>query len=117
VEDNALNREIAEEILGENGFQVKNAENGAVAVDMVRRSRPGDMDVILMDIQMPVMDGYEATKTIRSLSNQKLANIPIIAMTANAFDQDRQKAEECGMDGYVAKPIEVEKLLEELGKI
>lgn len=114
VEDNILNQEIAVEILENHGFLVEVAKNGAQAVDMVSQSKAGDIDTILMDIQMPVMDGYEATKAIRSLSNQALANIPIIAMTANVFEEDRKKARDVGMDGYLAKPIDIPVLLETL---
>jgi CheY-like chemotaxis protein len=114
VEDNTLNQEIAVEILEHHGFLVEVAQNGAQAVDMVSQSKVGDIDTILMDIQMPVMDGYEATKAIRSLSNQALANIPIIAMTANVFEEDRKKARDVGMDGYLAKPIDIPVLLETL---
>jgi signal transduction histidine kinase/ActR/RegA family two-component response regulator len=117
VEDNELNREIATEILQENGFVVKSAENGEIALEMVRTSKPGDFHVILMDIQMPVMDGYTACREIRKLTDEKLSQIPIIALTANAFSEDEKKAKEAGMDGYVAKPIDVNKLLKELENI
>ncbi len=111
VEDNALNREIAEEILTEAGFLVECAENGQIACDMVRHSAPGHYDLILMDIQMPVMDGYEATRTIRAMEDPFLANLPIIAMTANAFEEDRKKALETGMNGHLAKPVDIEKMM------
>ena len=117
VEDNAINREIAEMILEESGFVLSTAENGQEAVNMVQASKPGDFDAILMDIQMPVMNGYEATRAIRALSDSVLANIPIIAMTANAFAEDVKAAEDAGMDGHIAKPIDVEKMLETLAKI
>ncbi|MCH5253118.1 MAG: response regulator, partial [Lachnospiraceae bacterium] len=90
VEDNELNREIAEEILVESGFVIETAEDGTIAVDMVKESEPGYYDLILMDVQMPIMNGYDATRAIRALENQDLANIPIIAMTANAFDEDKK---------------------------
>ena len=112
VEDNELNREIAEEILKESGFLVEKAEDGSVAVDMVKKSTPGYYDLILMDIQMPIMNGYEATKVIRKLDNPALANIPIIAMTANAFAEDQKEALQCGMNAHVAKPIDLPKLME-----
>lgn len=112
VEDNVLNREIAVTILKEEGMYVDEAENGEIAVNMLRDSEPGYYDVVLMDIQMPVMDGYKATKVIREFSDAKLAKIPIVAMTANAFDEDRKKALEVGMDDYISKPISIAKLLE-----
>ena len=116
VEDNELNREIAVEILKEYGFQVDTAENGAEAVEKVKNSTPGNYDLVLMDVQMPVMNGYEATKEIRALDNPALAGITILAMTANAFDEDRKKALECGMDGFLSKPIVIEELISTLQK-
>lgn len=111
VDDNELNREIAQDVLEEEGCDVvATAENGEIAVAKVASSLPGDFDVVLMDIQMPVMDGYEATRRIRALENEALANIPIIAMTANAFEEDRQNALESGMNDHVAKPIDIPKL-------
>ena len=111
VEDNELNREIAEEILKQYGFLVDIAENGAVAVEKVKNSAPGTYDLVLMDIQMPVMNGYEATEQIRALEDPALAKIRILAMTANAFDEDRKKALKCGMDGFMSKPIVMEELI------
>ena len=116
VEDNELNSEIAVEILNEYGFLVDTAENGAEAVEKVKNSKPGNYDLVLMDVQMPVMNGYEATKQIRALDDPALAGITILAMTANAFDEDRKKALECGMDGFLSKPIVIEKLLAALQK-
>lgn len=110
VEDNELNREIAEAILEGYGFVVNKAENGAVAVEMVKSAPEETYDCILMDVQMPVMNGYEATKCIRALDNPELKNIPILAMTANAFEEDRRSALECGMNGFVSKPIEIDEL-------
>ncbi len=111
VEDNELNREIAEELLSEHGFIVESAEDGTVAVEKVKASE-GKYDLILMDVQMPIMNGYEATKRIRALDDERLNSIPIVAMTANAFDEDRKKAADCGMNAHVAKPIDLERLLE-----
>ncbi|MBP9996870.1 MAG: response regulator [Lachnospiraceae bacterium] len=107
VEDNEMNREIAMEILSENGFVVDSAEDGTVAVDIMRRANPGDYDIILMDVQMPVMDGYIATQTIRKLAKEGVNNIPIIAMTANAFEEDRKRALEVGMNDHIAKPVDI----------
>ena len=114
VEDNELNQEIAVEILKEAGFVMETAENGLAAVKRMKLAAPGEYDLILMDIQMPVMDGYEATRQIRALEDPQISQIPIIAMTANAFDEDKQKTQEAGMDGYVAKPIDIPKMLETL---
>ena len=111
VEDNELNSEIAAEILNEYGFLVDTAENGAEAVEKVKNSKPGNYDLVLMDVQMPVMNGYEATRQIRALNDPALAGITILAMTANAFDDDRKKALECGMDGFLTKPIIIEELI------
>ena len=116
VEDNELNSEIAVEILNEYGFLVDTAENGAEAVEKVKNSKPGNYDLVLMDVQMPVMNGYEATKQIRALADPGLAGITILAMTANAFDEDKKKALECGMDGFLSKPIVIEELISILQK-
>ena len=117
VEDNELNREIAQEILREYGFRVDTAENGAVAVEKVCTAAPGSYDLVLMDVQMPVMDGYTATRQIRALGDPALAKIPILAMTANAFDEDRRNALESGMTGFLSKPIVIGDLVQELRKI
>ena len=117
VEDNELNREIAQEILQEYGFRVDPAENGAVAVEKVRTAATGSYDLVLMDVQMPVMNGYEATRQIRALDDPALAKIPILAMTANAFDEDRRNALESGMNGFLSKPIVIGDLVQELRKI
>ena len=117
VEDNELNCEIAQEILREYGFRVDTAENGAVAVEKVRTAAPGSYDLVLMDVQMPVMDGYTATRQIRALEDPALAGIPILAMTANAFDEDRRNAMESGMNGFLSKPIVIGDLVQELHKI
>ena len=117
VEDNELNREIAQEILREYGFRVDTAENGAVAVEKVCTAAPGSYDLVLMDVQMPVMDGYTATRKIRALDDPARAKIPILAMTANAFDEDRCNALESGMNGFLSKPIVIGDLVQELHKI
>ena len=114
VEDNELNREIAEELLKQYGFLVDIAENGAEAVEKVKNSAPGTYDLVLMDIQMPVMNGYEATEQIRALEDPALAKTRILAMTANAFDEDRKQALKCGMDGFLSKPIVMEELIRTL---
>ena len=117
VEDNELNREIAQEILCEYGFRVDTAENGAVAVEKVSTAAPGSYDLVLMDVQMPVMDGYTATRKIRALDDPARAKLPILAMTANAFDEDRRNALESGMNGFLSKPIVIGDLVQELRKI
>ena len=117
VEDNELNREIAQEILREYGFLVDSAENGAVAVEKVSTAAPGSYDLLLMDVQMPIMDGYTATRKIRALDDPTRAKLPIIAMTANAFDEDRRNALESGMNGFLSKPIVIDDLVQELHKI
>ncbi|MBQ7478961.1 MAG: amino acid permease [Selenomonadaceae bacterium] len=117
VEDIDMNREIANMILSEAGFLVDTAENGKIAVDKVAASKPGDYQAILMDIQMPVMNGYDAAKAIRALKNPGLATIPIIAMTANAFSEDVQDAMAAGMNGHIAKPLDVPKMMETLAEV
>ena len=114
VEDNELNREIAMTILHEYGFLVDIAENGAVAVEKVRTSDPGRYDLVLMDVQMPVMDGYTATQRIRALKDPARAAVPIVAMTANVFEEERKQAFDCGMNGFLSKPIVVEELIDAL---
>ena len=116
VEDNELNSEITVEILNGYGCQVDTAVNGAEAVKKIKNSKPGDYDLVLMDVQMPVMNGYEATRQIRALNDPALAGITILAMTANAFEEDRKKALESGMDGFLSKPIVIEELLSTLQK-
>ncbi|MBQ4249316.1 MAG: amino acid permease [Clostridia bacterium] len=107
VEDNVINMDIASMILKELGFIVETAENGQAAVDMVASSEPGYYDAVLMDIQMPVMDGYSATRAIRALENEALSKIPILAMTANAFAEDVKAAHDAGMQAHIAKPIDI----------
>ena len=117
VEDNELNREIALDILEEEGFTVDTAEDGTEAVEKLRTAVPGQYDLILMDIQMPLMDGYEATRQIRALPDAWASHVPIVAMTANAFEEDRKKAFEAGMNGHIAKPINVPVLLETISSV
>lgn len=117
VEDNALNRELALEILKEAGFAVDTAEDGEIAVQKMKQAAPGQYDLILMDIQMPKMDGYEATRQIRALPDAAKAGIPIFAMTANAFEEDRQNALKAGMDGHIAKPLDIPHLLQVLADV
>lgn len=117
AEDNELNQEIAVAILEDAGFTVEVADNGQIAVDMLKRSAPGYYLLVLMDVQMPVMNGYEATKQIRGFSNRKLADIPILAMTANAFEEDKQEAVKSGMNGHIAKPIDIDNLFDTLSQV
>ena len=117
VEDNEINQEIALAILEEVGFVMDVADDGAVAVEKIKAAKPGQYDLILMDIQMPIMNGYEAARQIREMKDSAYADIPIIAMTANAFDEDRKAAFDAGMNGHVAKPIDPEKLFEMLREI
>jgi len=117
VEDNELNQEIAAEILQEAGFSVEIAGNGKIAVEMLEKSTPGYYQLILMDVQMPVMNGYEATRAIRKLKNTQLASIPILAMTANAFEEDKQEALKSGMNGHIAKPINIDNLMSALKRV
>ena len=117
VEDNELNREIAVEILHEYGFLVDTAENGAIAVDKVRSSPAGRYDLVLMDIQMPVMDGYTATRRIRALNDPARAAVPIVAMTANVFEEERKRAFDCGMNAFLSKPLVIDALISALQDI
>ncbi len=116
AEDNELNREIATDLLEERGMTVICVKNGKEALETVRTSKQGDFDVIFMDVQMPAMDGYDATRCIRALPNRYQANIPIIAMTANAFEEDKQEALAIGMNAHIAKPIDSNKLADVMAK-
>lgn len=117
AEDNELNQEIAAAILEDAGFSVEIAGNGQIAVDMLKAAGPNYYQLVLMDVQMPVMDGYSATRFIRGLDDKKLSAIPIFAMTANAFEEDRRDALKSGMNGHIAKPIDIEKLFETLSMV
>ena len=117
VDDNDLNREIAYEILTAAGFEVEQAEDGHIAIEKIFDADEDYYDLVFMDIQMPYMNGYEATRQIRKLSNKKKAQIPIIAMTANAFEEDRAKSFKSGMNEHIAKPVDIEKVLEILKKV
>lgn len=117
AEDVEMNQEIAVAILENAGFRVDVAENGQMALDMLSKSEPGYYQAVLMDVQMPVMDGYEATQHIRQLKNSELASIPIIAMTANAFTEDKEAALKSGMNGHISKPIDVQVLFETLDAV
>ena len=117
VEDNELNLEIASTLLKEAGFEVDTAENGKVAVEKVEAASADRYDLILMDIQMPEMDGYEATRRIRALPDTKKAALPIVAMTANAFEDDRKNALRAGMNGHIAKPLDIPKLFQVLSEL
>ena len=117
VEDNMLNREIALELLEEAGFVVETAEDGDIAVDMLREATEGQYDLVLMDVQMPRLDGYTATREIRTLDNPFVSNIPIIAMTANAFEEDKRQAFEAGMSQHIPKPLNIPNLMEVLSTV
>jgi signal transduction histidine kinase/ABC-type amino acid transport substrate-binding protein/ActR/RegA family two-component response regulator len=117
AEDNDLNAEIAEEILTSAGFMIERAEDGAICYEKIVSSETGYYDLVLMDIQMPNMDGYQATRAIRALADKEKANLPIIAMTANAFEEDKSKAVNMGMNGHIAKPIDVSELFKVLARV
>lgn len=117
AEDNELNAEIAMEILKEVGFEIERAEDGQVAVDMLSHAEAGHYDLVLMDIQMPNMNGYQATRAIRALPDQDKAGIAILAMTANAFEEDKRDAMRAGMNGHLGKPINVNELMKALAGI
>lgn len=117
AEDNDLNAEIATEILQEVGFIIERAEDGQICVDKLMNSPMGYYDLVLMDIQMPNMNGYEAARNIRICPDSSKSNIPILAMTANAFEEDKREAMKAGMNGHLAKPIDVKALMHELASI
>lgn len=117
VEDNEFNREVETEILEDLGFVIECAENGRIAVDKLKAAKRGEYAIVLMDIQMPVLDGRDATREIRSLNNSAVANIPIVALSANAFESDKIASIECGMDDHLAKPIDVDLLLSTINRV
>jgi CheY-like chemotaxis protein/anti-sigma regulatory factor (Ser/Thr protein kinase) len=117
VEDNMINREIARELLEEEGFVIDEAEDGTIAVEMLEKTQKGYYEFVLMDIQMPIMNGYTTTRKIRGSDNTDIADIPIIAMTANAFNEDRKNAFDAGMNEHVPKPLDIDKLIEVLNKV
>jgi len=117
VEDNMINTEIAQLLLEQAGFLIETAENGKIALEMTAASEPGYYDVILMDIQMPIMDGYAATQAIRALPDARLAGVPIVAMTANAFQEDVKKAEQAGMNGHIGKPLDIPEMMATLQRV
>ena len=117
MDDIQVNRMISAKLLEKSGFAVETAENGQEAVDKVKDAKAGYYDVILMDIQMPVMDGYEASAAILKLKDKEKASVPIIAMTANAFEEDKKRALDAGMKGHIAKPIDIKNLLDTLSEI
>ena len=117
AEDNEMNQMIAVAILENAGFTIDIASNGAEAVEKMEQAPAGTYDVILMDIQMPIMDGYEAAKRIRAMEDQKKAEIPIVAVTANAFEEDRKISLEAGMNGHLAKPYDIDAIMQTLSEI
>ena len=117
VEDNEINREIESELLEEAGFLIDTAENGRIALEMLQNAAPGHYDLVLMDIQMPVMDGYEATQAIRTLATPELSSIPIIALSANAFEEDRRMSLEKGMNDHLAKPMDIDQILTKIREL
>ena len=117
VDDNEINREIAEMMLNADGWTVQTATNGADAVEAVSSAEPGTFDLVLMDVQMPVMNGYEATAAIRALPDPEKSSVPIIAVTANAFDEDVAAAKAAGMDGHVTKPVESEAIKKAIAEV
>lgn len=116
VDDNEINLEIEAEMLKDAGFLVETAADGKIALEKIMQNRPGTYHLILMDIQMPVMDGYQAARAIRQIEDRRLAEIPIIAVSANTFEEDRRKAMESGMNAHLPKPLDMEQLFEVMGK-
>ena len=117
MEDNEINLEIETELLTDFGFQVETAVNGSIAVEKLRNSKAGEYSLVLMDIQMPVMDGYSAARAIRGLEEPSLANIPIIALSANTFEEDQKKSMESGMNAHLGKPIHIQQFFDTIKEI
>ena len=117
VEDNLINREIAREIISATGAEIETAENGKEALEKFLSSQAGEYQLILMDVQMPVMDGYASTRAIRASSHPDALRIPIFAMTANTFAEDIAKAREAGMNGHIAKPVDIQTLMQVLKQV
>ena len=117
VEDNELNREIEVDLLEDAGFLVDTACDGSVAAEKIKASQPGEYSLVLMDLQMPVMDGHTAARNIRALEDPALAGVPIVALSANAFDEDKQNALQAGMNGHISKPVDIDNLLETLDTV
>ena len=117
VEDNEIKREIETELLERMGFIIDSAENGKFALEKVRHSAPGDYDLIIMDLQMPVMDGWQSSAEIRALPDPTLSHIPIIALSANVMVSDRLKSQQCGINAHLSKPMDLPLLLDEIDKL
>ena len=117
VEDNELNQEIERELLEAEGFRVDTVWNGQEALERMKAARPGEYAVILMDIQMPVMDGHEAARAIRALPDRAVAGVPIVAVSANAFEEDRRRSAESGMNAHLSKPVDIAELMEVIGRL
>jgi len=117
AEDNDINWEIISTMLDMHGIESAHAENGQIAVDMLASSQPGDYDLVFMDVQMPVMNGIEATKAVRALPDERVASIPIIATTADAFSEDVAICMDAGMNGHIAKPLDINIVLKEIRRV
>ena len=116
VDDTPMNLKLAERLLQKYGFNVRSTDNGIDAVSQMKASKPGEIDLVLMDVMMPVMDGLEATRRIRALEDPAIAAVPVIAMTANAFESDVKEALDAGMNAHIPKPFTVEEMLSVIGR-